>query len=163
MTALQLAAIAFIWKDSIVADPLNHIDLLFFFIGTIGQFLIVQFALHPEDYVFVILHYIGALSIVFEGLAFGFQQNWNIISFTMNVVSWITFILWQFLKICADDIGCLAKKHDNPKVVKRTSIIIIIPEMISTYLLSLCGVFFVFCMGGEYKIGNQTSVFSYFK
>ena len=159
LTALQLAAAAFLWRDSIVLNPGNNLDLVFFFTGTIGQFLVVQFVLHPEDSVFVILHYIGAVSIVFEGIAFGFQQNWNIIALLLNIIGVVGFIIWQILKQFADVIPFLAKKHEDPKVVKRTSVILMVPEIISTYAFSLCGVFFVYCMQGDTFIGPKRSFF----
>ena len=67
----------------------------------------------------------------------------------------ISFIIWQIFKIFADQIPFLADKHDDVKIVKRTSILIMLPEIIAVYLFSMCGVLFVGCMGNGYIIGPK--------
>ena len=158
LVSFQLSAIAFEWSNIFEGGnntKLRDTSIVFFLTGCVCEFLVVQFVLHPEDVVFVLLHYIGALGIGMLGIAFCIQQKWSLLSSLMAFIGLIAFIIWQTFKIFADKIPFLSMKHDNPKIVKRTSVLIMFPEILAVYLFAMSGILYVFCMNGNTIIGPK--------
>ena len=60
LVAFQLSAAAFKWNNM---TNRNDVSIILFLAGCVCEFLVVQFVIHPEDVVFVLLHYVGAVQL----------------------------------------------------------------------------------------------------
>eukprot|EP01083_Nonionella_stella_P288496 981694_1 len=113
-----------------------------FIAGCLGVFTIGIWELHPEDIVHVVFHYVGTIGLLCFSLAYCVQCNWNVTSIILLSCGVFFWIFWIILKAVRCE-PFVVKESDDPKVVKRSSVILIMVEMVFIAFFFVAGVAFI--------------------
>eukprot|EP01084_Bolivina_argentea_P305145 527133_1 len=128
--------------SEVIKKDMFEIEIPMFFFGNIGLFTIGFWELHPEDIIHVVLHYLGTVGLLMYGIAFCLHTNWSIFSVILLVLGMFFWILWICLKSC-ECVSIVVKESKDAKLVKRSSVILIVVEMLFIWFFFLGGVGFV--------------------